>query len=84
MQVEIKEPKNSVLLSSIPVGAAFSMNGGGNSRYMRVVADSEHLKLTQSTVVTRIPIVNLNTGSMSCPVSTVRVTLIEAKVVCDD
>lgn len=78
MKVEIKYKNPAVNLSDLKPGEAFKMSGSGEQRY--VVLNIEVSKKLEK----RVPVVSLNTGSVTCPMGHVMVTRVEAKVICDD
>lgn len=85
MKVEIKYKNPAVNLSDLKPGEAFKMSGSGEQRYVVLnIEDTDYISVVSKKFEKRVPVVSLNTGSVTCPMGHVMVTRVEAKVICDD
>lgn len=82
MDVEIKKAVRSVELCKIKAGSVFKISKDGEERYIKSeLLSSENIRMSSSG---RVIIVNLKTGGMTCPLDSMKVFPVKAKVICDD
>ena len=85
MLVEIKNKNPSVKLSDLKAGETFKMNGSGEQRYIVLnIEDTDYINVVTHKFDKRVPVVCLNTGSVTCPMGHIMVTSVKARVICDD
>ena len=82
MELEIKNKNHAIQLSSLKAGEVFKIVGSGNNRYVKAeLSSSDYIHMSGTG---RELVVNLETGGITCPVKTLGVIRVKAKVICDD